>query len=266
MLDNTGTAAANGGLTVTGNGAAGTGGTIQHKTGANGSTTAGIGIYLNQTKNASFSFMQLNHFDNFAIRAQRAQRVDAQQRGGERDSTATTPAATKAPCCVEDSGGTIAITNSNISGGFEDNLRVDYNNAVAGPAATFNVSGSTFRDLQAAGQNAQVNLRSQTSAASGWAAAFNFTSNTFENDANTLPPGGTENWSDGILVTFEVRSRTISTFRTPRSITCSRGWTSRATSRADVDYVILNNNITFTEGVAAIAIGNGSSHRPASRS
>ncbi len=28
---------------------------------------------------------------------------------------------------------------------------------------------------------------------------------------------------------------------------------------ADVDYVILNNNITFTEGVAAIAIGNGSS-------
>ena len=68
VLDNTGTAVANGGLTVTGSGSAGTGGTIQHKTGTNGSTTQGIGIYLNQTKNPSFSFMQLNHFDNFAIR------------------------------------------------------------------------------------------------------------------------------------------------------------------------------------------------------
>jgi hypothetical protein len=67
VLDSTGTAPANGGLTVTGNSAASTGGTIQHKTGADGSTTSGIGIYLNNTKNPSFSWMQLNDFDNSAI-------------------------------------------------------------------------------------------------------------------------------------------------------------------------------------------------------
>ena len=38
-----------GGLTVTGTGTAGRGGTIQHKTGTNSSTTWGIGIYLNNT-------------------------------------------------------------------------------------------------------------------------------------------------------------------------------------------------------------------------
>jgi hypothetical protein len=67
VLDTTGLAAGNGGLTITGNGAAGTGGTIQHKTGADGSTTSGIGIYLNNTKSPSFRWMQLNDFDNSAI-------------------------------------------------------------------------------------------------------------------------------------------------------------------------------------------------------
>ncbi len=68
------TTGASGGLTVTGNGgtctnsASCTGGTIQHKTGADNSTTAGIGIYLNSTKNVSLTNMQLNDFDNYAIR------------------------------------------------------------------------------------------------------------------------------------------------------------------------------------------------------
>ncbi|MBC7964319.1 MAG: cadherin-like domain-containing protein, partial [Fuerstia sp.] len=64
-LVNTGTS---GGLTVTGTGSAGSGGTIQHKTGADGSTTAGIGIFLNNTRNVALNWMQLNDFDNFAIR------------------------------------------------------------------------------------------------------------------------------------------------------------------------------------------------------
>ena len=64
-LVNTGSS---GGLTVTGTGSAGTGGTIQNKTGADGSTTAGIGIFLNNTQNVALNWMQLNDFDNFAIR------------------------------------------------------------------------------------------------------------------------------------------------------------------------------------------------------
>src|SRR5262249_54861936 len=64
ILDTTG---ASGGLTVVGNGAAGTGGTIQHKTGADGSTTQGTGIFLNSTQNVSLDRMQLNDFQNFGI-------------------------------------------------------------------------------------------------------------------------------------------------------------------------------------------------------
>ena len=65
-LDTTGTL---GGLVVTGVGTTNaSGGTIQHKTGADGSTTAGIGIYLNNTSDVVLKNMQLNDFDNFAIR------------------------------------------------------------------------------------------------------------------------------------------------------------------------------------------------------
>jgi hypothetical protein len=64
ILDTTGVS---GGLTVTGNGAAGTGGTIQHKSGSDGSATQGSGIYMNSTKSPSFSWMQLNDFGNYGI-------------------------------------------------------------------------------------------------------------------------------------------------------------------------------------------------------
>ena len=65
VLDTTGTL---GGLIVTGTGSAGSGGTIQHKTGSDGSATQGTGIYLNNTSGVSLSYMQLNDFQNFGIR------------------------------------------------------------------------------------------------------------------------------------------------------------------------------------------------------
>lgn len=65
ILDNTGSS---GGLQVTGTGSAGSGGTIAEKTGADGSTSTGIGIYLNNTADVQLNYMQLNDFDNYAIR------------------------------------------------------------------------------------------------------------------------------------------------------------------------------------------------------
>ncbi len=62
------TTGASGGLKVKGNGGAGTGGTIANKTGSDGSTTTGLGVYLNSTSSVSLAWMQLNDFDNFAIR------------------------------------------------------------------------------------------------------------------------------------------------------------------------------------------------------
>ena len=73
ILDTTGSA---GGLHVTGldSGDAGTdpdagsGGTIANKTGADGATTTGNGIYLNNTSDVRLAGMQLNDFQNSAIR------------------------------------------------------------------------------------------------------------------------------------------------------------------------------------------------------
>ena len=49
----------------------GSGGTIQHKTGADGSAgaapTSGVGVYLNNTKSVSLSSMNLHDFDNYGI-------------------------------------------------------------------------------------------------------------------------------------------------------------------------------------------------------
>ena len=67
VLDNTGLAVGNGGLTVTGNGTAASGGSIWKKAGANGQLTGGVGIYLNSTRNASFSWLDMYHFENSAI-------------------------------------------------------------------------------------------------------------------------------------------------------------------------------------------------------
>jgi len=65
ILSNTGIF---GGLHVTGVSAAASGGTIANKTGADGSTTQGTGIYLNNTTDVELNHMQLNTFQNFGIR------------------------------------------------------------------------------------------------------------------------------------------------------------------------------------------------------
>ncbi|UIJ71469.1 right-handed parallel beta-helix repeat-containing protein [Aurantimonas sp. HBX-1] len=65
ILDNTGSI---GGLHVTGTGTVGSGGTIANKTGADGALTTGNGIYLNNTADVRLAGMQLNDFQNSAIR------------------------------------------------------------------------------------------------------------------------------------------------------------------------------------------------------
>ena len=57
-----------GSFTVAGTGAAASGGTIANKTGANGSTTQGTGIFLNNTTNISLSFMSIQGHQNHGIR------------------------------------------------------------------------------------------------------------------------------------------------------------------------------------------------------
>ncbi|MEI7908792.1 MAG: choice-of-anchor Q domain-containing protein [Verrucomicrobiota bacterium] len=65
VLDTTGTS---GGLSVTGSGSANSGGVISGKTGSDGSTTAGSGIYLNNTSNVALANISLQGNQNYGIR------------------------------------------------------------------------------------------------------------------------------------------------------------------------------------------------------
>jgi len=149
ILDTTGTS---GGLTVVGDGsnnANGTGGTIQHKSGADGSTSQGIGIYLNNTKSPSFSSMNLHDFDNFAIFGGQVNGLTMQGvvvNGTNGSSIASPPIEGAVVFDVSSTNGSLTgtanITSSTINGGFGDNLRV--NNL--GGTLTLNVTNSNLNN------------------------------------------------------------------------------------------------------------------------
>ncbi|MCY7350279.1 MAG: Ig-like domain-containing protein [Cytophagaceae bacterium] len=119
-LENTGSS---GGLVVTGTGTPGSGGTIANKTGANGSTTRGIGIYLNNTSNVSLSWMQLNDFDNFAIRGTSVVNFTLANSviNGTNGNNA---GADEGSIRFNELTGSASITSSSVSGSIETNLHV----------------------------------------------------------------------------------------------------------------------------------------------
>ena len=86
--------------------------------------------------------MQLNDFENFAIRASDVNGFSLQNSviNGKNGNDAGTD---EGAMLFVNSSGTINITNSQISGGFEDNLRVLYDSATA-DTATYNITGNTF--------------------------------------------------------------------------------------------------------------------------
>ena len=126
----------NGGLTVTGNGVAQSGGLIRRKSGADGSLAGGIGIYLNNTKDSSFRYMQLASFQNAAIRGQGV--VGFRLEDSIIDGTNGTAAATGegsvvfGPPAGGGNGllGTAVIRSSQILGSVEHNLAI-YNESGA---------------------------------------------------------------------------------------------------------------------------------------
>ena len=120
VLENT-----NGSFTVTGTGAAGSGGTIQNMTGANGST-AGLGIRLNQAQNVSLTSMQLNDFSNFAIRGTNVTNFTLTNTVINGSNGNSAPA-DEGSVSFDNLLGTATFTNNTISGGLEDNIVVTNN-------------------------------------------------------------------------------------------------------------------------------------------
>ncbi len=113
-----------GAFSVAGSGGAGTGGTIATTVGADG-TTDGIGVYLENATSISLSGMQINDHPNFAIRGISVSGFTLS------NSIISGTNGTNANALVDEASvafsnlvGSASITNSQISGGLEDNFRV----------------------------------------------------------------------------------------------------------------------------------------------
>lgn len=151
MLNTTGTI---GGLIVTGNGSAASGGTIANKTGTDGNLSTGTGIYLNNTSNVSLSNMQLNDFQNFGIYGLLVNNFSLSNSNIQSLANSTSKNGTSD---VENEGsinfglinvtngltGTVTITNCIIEDGFEDNFNIFNLN---GTLSQFTMIGTIIRD------------------------------------------------------------------------------------------------------------------------
>ncbi len=137
ILDTTGTA---GGLHVTGTSVAGSGGTIANKTGADANyATQGTGIYLNNTSDVQLAWMQLNDFQNFAIRGFNVTgfSLDRSVINGANGTTTVNSGSNDAGDGavffgsaaaggnIDGLSGIASFTNSTISGGYSRNLSIE---------------------------------------------------------------------------------------------------------------------------------------------
>lgn len=148
ILDNTGSS---GGLVVSGDGTNtslggnSSGGTISGKSGADGSTTTGIGIYLNNTTGVTLRRMTVTGTNqNFGLLGTGNTNLVVQYctvSGVNGNNVATTPR--EGSVILNNLFGTSSIQNSIVSGGIEDNIRVEN---TSGTLTSFTLSNSTIQN------------------------------------------------------------------------------------------------------------------------
>src|SRR6185295_12404785 len=126
---------------VTGSGTPGSGGTIANKTGADGSTTQGSGIYLTSAAGVSLSRMQLNDFQNFAIRGTSVTGFTFDNSVISGVSGTSVGAFDEAAISFTNLLGTASISNSNVGGGYEYVVKV---NNTSGTLNRLTMDGTTF--------------------------------------------------------------------------------------------------------------------------
>ena len=146
-----------GSFTVVGTGTVASGGTIANKTGANGSTTQGTGIFLNNATNVSFDRMQLNGFTNFGIRGTTVTGFTLANtiiNGTNGNNSAG--GAEEGAVRFDGLFGSASITDSTIGGvggtdsSFSDNLRVINN---SGSLNRLTISNTSFGKIGSTGNN-----------------------------------------------------------------------------------------------------------------
>lgn len=125
VLSNTGTTA---GLTVTGDGSTnGSGGTIQSQTGAD-FAQAGNGIYLNNARNISLSWMAISNTNNSGIYGSAVRGsffVNHVRITGTIGTQPSSGAPRESPIHLEDVGGAVKVQNSRLDGSAWDGFLAD---------------------------------------------------------------------------------------------------------------------------------------------
>ena len=138
IIDTTGSV---GGLSVKGTGTAGSGGTIANKSGTNGNMNTGTGIYLNNVGGGvSLSRMQLNDFGNYAIYANNVSNAFALANSVINGTNGNSAADDEATVRFVNLTGNAAISGTSISGGFENNVKLNNNTGVLNRLTFSNVT------------------------------------------------------------------------------------------------------------------------------
>ena len=170
VLNTTGAVA---GLTVTGNGGlctaatpTCTGGTIQNTTGADNSsaTPPGTGVVLTNTQQVSLTNMRIRQNTNYGIRGDDV--TGFSFANGLIDGVNGTNVATPfndGSINLDRVVGTIAITGSDISGGFQRNIKIDHPATDASATATITITGNTIHDTSAAFGDDGIGIEAENS-------------------------------------------------------------------------------------------------------
>jgi hypothetical protein len=245
ILDNTGSS---GGLHVTGTGTAGSGGTIANKSGADVSTlntdgtanitgSSGIGILARNTVDLQLARMQLNDFSNFALIGQNVvgfSLTDSVING----TNGSNDAIDEGSVTFDNLRGTATISNTTITGGFEEKVSIQNTTNTGGPL-NMTVSGSTFATSAGslandafqfiADGNSVMNLTLQNSTfttargdlihvvSRGATSSIdvNFTGNTLSNNHSSILSGGggatfeADNQVSNSVLTFDILNNTF---------------------------------------------------------
>jgi CSLREA domain-containing protein len=145
------TTGASGSLKVVGTGAAGSGGTIQHKTGSDApgvgnvpAGTQGIGILLISTTTPFFDRMQLNDFDNFAIYGSNVAGFTLNN-STVNGANGNNSSLDEGSIIFDGLTGTSSIASDTITGSVEDNFRVRNTSGTANDIVinNCNITGSS---------------------------------------------------------------------------------------------------------------------------
>jgi hypothetical protein len=146
ILDTTGSS---GGLHVTGDGStAGSGGHIQNMSGADGSN-AGVGVYLNSTKDLQLAFVHLNDFQNYGILGNAVNGMTLDHVVVDGSNGTSVSGLGEGDVYLTGLTGSASVSSSSFTGAAYDSFHVFNNNGETLNRIT--ISGSTFATNAAAG-------------------------------------------------------------------------------------------------------------------